>query len=202
MMASINPLGERARGNRWWRTAVALAAGCTLGGAALGAGAGGLGWAAAHLAAPAGMAAVAAAAGLAVAAGVVELGGWPVPTVRRQVDEAWLTRYRGWVYGAGFGLQLGAGLATTVTTAAVYACVGLTALLGATGDVAAAVAIGALFGLVRAVPVLAGRGLHDPVRLRRRVGRMAAAAGAARVGAGAALCLLGLSAAAAAGPLG
>jgi hypothetical protein len=31
------------------------------------------------------------------------------PSWQRQVDERWLTTYRGWVYGAGFGFQLGAG---------------------------------------------------------------------------------------------
>ena len=36
---------------------------------------------------------------------------------RRQVNEDWMARYRGWAYGAGFGLQLGLGVVTIVTTA-------------------------------------------------------------------------------------
>ena len=33
------------------------------------------------------------------------------------VHEQWLTRYRGWVYGVGFGAQLGFGLVTIITSA-------------------------------------------------------------------------------------
>ena len=195
MMATITPLGERGRNNRWWRTAAALAAGCVAGGWALGLGAGGLGRAGAALLAPGGTlddrtAAVAIAAVL-VAAGAVEVTGRRLPTVRRQVDEGWVARYRGWVYGAGFGVQLGVGVATTVTTAALYAAVVLVALVGATGDLAAAQTAGAALGLARALPVLAGASMDDPDRLRRRLRRVAAAATTSRVAAGSALCVLG-----------
>ena len=44
-----------------------------------------------------------------------------LPTTRRQVNEDWMGRYRGWVYGVAFGAQLGTGVATIVTSAAVYA---------------------------------------------------------------------------------
>ena len=81
--------------------------------------------------------------------------GLRLPTWRRQVDEAWLARYRGWVYGAGFGLQLGLGVVTIVTSATVYATVLLCAL---SGSPPVGLALGALFGLARALPVLgAGR---------------------------------------------
>ncbi|MCY4424765.1 MAG: hypothetical protein OXC06_17015, partial [Acidimicrobiaceae bacterium] len=43
MLTSISPLGERARGNRWWLTVSWLAVGATLGGSAVGAGLGALG---------------------------------------------------------------------------------------------------------------------------------------------------------------
>ena len=46
-----------------------------------------------------------------------------LPTTRRQVNEDWMGRYRGWVYGGAFGAQLGSGVATIVTSAAVYAAV-------------------------------------------------------------------------------
>ncbi len=193
MMASINPLGERARRNRWWHTAAAFTAGCLLGGWALGAGAGAAGLLVAEVAGVHGASvACRVVLGIALAAGVVELAGWPVPTVHRQVDEAWLGRYRGWVYGAGFGAQLGAGLATTVTTAAVYATVAMVVLLGAVGRLAEATAVGTVFGLFRAVPVLTARRLHDPESLRRRARLMAAGAMPARLVSGASLFALAL----------
>ena len=43
-----------------------------------------------------------------------------VPGPRRQVNERWLDEYRGWVYGLGFGAQLGLGVTTIVTSAATY----------------------------------------------------------------------------------
>jgi hypothetical protein len=193
MMASINPLGERARGNRWRHTATAFTAGCLLGGWALGASAAAVGLLVAAASRPPATAVAAGAAmGIAFAAGVVELAGWRVPTLHRQVDEAWLGRYRGWVYGSGFGAQLGAGLATTVTTAAVYAVVAMLVLLGATGRLAEAQAVGAVFGLCRAVPVLGARRLHDPESLRRRARQVAAGATAGRLASGASLCSLAL----------
>lgn len=196
MMATINPLGERARGNRWWRTAAAFTAGCVLGGWALGAVAGTAGSLAAMMTgAPAGGPAVAIAAVIALVAGVVELAGWSVPTARRQVDDAWLARYRGWVYGAGFGAQLGVGLATTVTTAGVYATTGLLVVLGGAGSLVAAQVVGAAFGLARACPVLAGGALRDPASLRRRAARVAAGATTSRLAAGVSLCVLAVWAA-------
>jgi len=68
---------------------------------------------------------------------IAEHPGWPV---HRQVDDGWLPRYRGWVYGAGFGLQLGLGVVTIVTTAAVPA-VWLLALLTASPSHGAAVGL-------------------------------------------------------------
>ena len=190
MMASINPLGERARGNRWRRTASAFTAGAVVGGWALGAAAGAVGLGVAGATGPADRAAALLAAALVLVAGVVELAGWPVPTRRRQVDEAWLDRYRGWVYGGGFGVQLGAGLVTTVTTAAVYALAGVAVVLGAAGRPGWAQAVGAVFGLARAGPVLASARLGDPGRLRRRVARLERAATASRLATGTSLCAL------------
>jgi hypothetical protein len=86
----------------------------------------------------------------ALATRLVPAGALPGP--RRQVNEEWLGRYRGWVTGIGFGFQLGLGVVTIVTTAAVYSLLVVAALSGspATGAV-----IGAAFGLVRALPILA-----------------------------------------------
>src|SRR6266851_4285374 len=119
MLGSITPLGERGRHSRWTVTVVFYLAGSAAAGLAMGgllgaAGRIGLGTAGVQrLWALAGAAAV----GLAVDGG---LFGMRLPSPRRQVNEAWLRRYRGWVYGLGFGLQLGLGVVTIVTSSAVY----------------------------------------------------------------------------------
>ena len=88
--------------------------------------------------------------------------GCGFPVHHRQVNERWLDQYRPWVYGAGFGWQIGTGLATYITTAAVYLMVVLGAL---TGRPAAALAVGTGFGLVRGLAVLLTRNLTDPAAL-------------------------------------
>ena len=66
------------------------------------------------------------AAGLAVLGGAVDSGvlGFAPPFFKRQVNEYWLGRYRAWVYGSGFGWQIGAGVTTYIMTAAVFVTVG------------------------------------------------------------------------------
>ena len=116
-----------------------------------------------------------------------------LPIHRRQVNERWLDQYRSWVYGSGFGWQIGNGLSTYITTAAVYLMVVLAAL---TAAASVALAIGIGFGLVRGLAVLLTRHLTDPASLRSfhrrfadagpRVGRAVVVvelAGAAAVGA-------------------
>jgi hypothetical protein len=90
---------------------------------------------------------------LAAAAVILELRpfGLRLPTHRRQVDETWLHRYRGWVYGAGFGGQLGIGVLTIVVTPAVYVALAAECLAP---SIAAGLAIGATFGFVRGATVL------------------------------------------------
>ncbi len=104
------------------------------------------------------------AAGLAAVtlASDLNAGGFRLPSHTRQVNEAWLQEFRGWVYGGGFGWQIGVGLATYVTTAAVYLMVALAAL---TGEPVVAFAIVTGFGLVRGLAVLLGRGLTTPERM-------------------------------------
>ena len=113
MLTSISPLGERARGNRWSVTVGAYLLGSLLGGAAVG---GLLGAVGQLLLRPLPL----VAALVCLAAAVADLAGL-LPHGRRQVDDTWLTRYRGWVYGFGFGSQLGVGVVTIVTSAATYA---------------------------------------------------------------------------------
>ncbi|HET8977431.1 MAG TPA: hypothetical protein VFN87_04685 [Solirubrobacteraceae bacterium] len=170
MLASITPLGERSRGFSWGLTASAFAVGAVAAGAGAGAAGGALG-----SLAPAGpWRAVAAAAILLLALGY---DATPLrrrlPTSRRQVNEDWMTRYRGWVYGVAFGAQLGAGVATVVTSAAVYA-----AALGAVlcGTPAAGALVGGAFGATRALSLLPAGGAVDTaglVRLHRELARLA-----------------------------
>jgi hypothetical protein len=94
----------------------------------------------------------------------LDWAGVIAPGVQRQVDEQWLTAYRGWVYGAGYGVQLGAAVVTIVTTWTVYAMVALALL---TGSWSGGLVIGLVFGVARAVPVLALSGVHDRGALRR-----------------------------------
>jgi len=158
MLGSITPLGQRGRIAGWSWTVGFYVAGSVAGGVLIGAA---LGAAGALLigAAPAATDAagqtsalmVAAAAALAAAAADALLRGRPLPGPTRQVNEDWLHLYRGWLYGAGFGLQLGLGVATVVTTAGVYATLVIAA---ASGSMAAGAAIGGVFGFARALPVL------------------------------------------------
>jgi hypothetical protein len=171
MLSSISPLGERARASRWWLTTTAYLAGSLLGGAVVGV-----------LAALVGALVPATArsspwlllplAALLLVTLALDLGitGRALPVWRRQVDVAWLTRYRGWVYGLGFGAQLGFGLVTIVTSATTYAMVAFAAL---SGNVLAGLVIGAAFGLVRSAPSLLMARVRSAADLHRVFGRLA-----------------------------
>jgi sulfite exporter TauE/SafE len=123
-------------------------------------------------------------------------GGLRLPTVRRQVDEDWLARYRGWVYGVGFGFQLGLGAVTIVTTAGVYLAWALALLSGSAGRGAV---VGVAFGLARAIPVFGLASVQRPDQLRRAHRRMQRWARVAARATGAALALVAATAIAAAG---
>src|SRR3954468_12788649 len=170
MLTSISPLGERARGNRWAVTVTVYVVASLLGGLTTGAV---LGFAGSFLDVSGWV-----AAGVCAVAALLDVVR-RLPTIHRQVDEDWLTRYRGWVYGVGFGYQLGLGVVTIVTSAATYATMALCLLSGST---AAGLAIGGCFGLVRALPILALRGASTPDALRAIAARLevlSAAAGRA-----------------------
>jgi len=157
MLTSITPLGERSRGNRWAVTTAALAAGCLLGGATTGLVLGAVG---ALL--PAVPALVLGGCACLLAA-VADLLPGRLPGGHRQVDEDWLARYRGWVYGVGFGYQLGLGVVTVVTSAATYAVLALALL---TQSPAAGLLLGAVFGAARALPSLALRHVDSHSQIR------------------------------------
>ncbi len=166
MLASIHPLGERTRNNRWGVTVTAYLAGSVAGAALLGTLLGGLGALVGRLVQPGAATGYAAVALLSAASVAVDLGwcGVRLPTVHRQVNEEWLPRYRGWVYGIGFGFQLGLGVVTIVTTAAIYLAFVLALL---SGSVMAGAAIGATFGLVRGATILTVAKVRHPDHLRR-----------------------------------
>jgi len=158
MLSTITPFGERGRGHRFASTCTWFVVGATAGGLALGGLAAVLA-AAVHVsgATTVAIGAVALAATLVTVVSDTGLAAVRLPVHYRQVNERWLDAYRPWVYGAGFGFQIGCGLATYITTAAVYLTVVLAAL---TGSPLLAVVVGATFGLVRGLAV----GLTHAVR--------------------------------------
>jgi MFS family permease len=165
MLSSITPLGERGRGQRFGATASWFVAGAAIGGLVTGAGMAALAWAVRN-------AGLTATWGAGLAAGVLVLGaagdlgllGFRIPLLPRQVNERWLDQYRPWVYGAGFGWQIGTGLATYIMTTAVFATIAVAAL---TGSPLVAASVGLVFGLARGLVVLAGREITTPEALRR-----------------------------------
>src|SRR4051812_50198813 len=118
MLASIHPLGERARGQSFAVTVTAYTIGSVLGAAALGAALGGLG--AVVLGDASDAARLGAFALIAVAGALVGRDARRIPSLHRPVNEDWLTQYRGWVYCLGFCLQLGVGGGPIWTADAVY----------------------------------------------------------------------------------
>jgi hypothetical protein len=170
MLASITPLGERGRGSRWVVTVIAFASAATVAGAALGA----LLGAAGRIVLAAGVGyewRLAALAAALAAAASLDAGAAAIPGPRRQVNERWLDEYRGWVYGAAYGSQLGVGVSTVVTSAATYVAIAA-ALLSAT-PVQGAVVVGS-YGAIRGLTPLIGARVRAPAALfavHRALGR-------------------------------
>lgn len=173
MLSSINPLGERARKQSYWQTTAWYLLGTTIGGAVMGT----LGGFVGSLL-PSGEWRLLAAVLVAIAGALVDLIGQKPPSIHRQVDEDWLSRYRGWVYGLGFGFQLGFGVVTIVPTAAIYAYIAFAILSGSATDGAV---IGLTFGLVRGLAVFRVAGAKDPASLRSIMRRLQDGLGSARL---------------------
>jgi len=177
MLSTITPIGERGRNNRWAASAAWFIVGAVLGGATLGAGAALLAVGVQGLDLSGDLrVGTFAILGVVTVASDLQLAGFRLPAHRRQVNETWLDQYRSWVYGGGFGWQIGVGLATYVTTAAVYLTIAGAAL---TASPTAAFAVGTGFGLVRGLAVLLGRPLATPQRmmaLHRRLDELLPAA--------------------------
>jgi hypothetical protein len=164
MLSTITPMGERARRYSYGGTAAWFVAGAVLGGAMLGLGAAALAAGVARLdLAPSTAVTIAGVLAAMTAASDAQLGGFRLPGHRRQVNEVWLDRYRSWVYGAGFGWQIGVGLATFIVTAAVYLMLAVAAL---TGEPGTAFLVCAGFGFLRGLAVLLSRGATTPQRLQ------------------------------------
>jgi hypothetical protein len=163
MLATITPLAEQGRGHRYRTTATWFLVGSVLGGVSIGAvialvaaAVGSLGVSATELA----LAAV--VAGTVTVAAEIGIGGFRLPVHHRQVNERWLDQFRPWVYGVGFGWQIGAGLATYIKTYAVYLMIALAAL---TASPTLALLLGTFFGLVRGLAVLLGRHITSTTAL-------------------------------------
>jgi hypothetical protein len=152
MLSTITPLSEGAKGHSYRSTAAWFVLGAAVGGATLG---GVMALAAAGVRASdltsTTLGFLALGTCLVAAGSDAGIGGWRLPIHRRQVNERWLDQYRAWVYGAGFGWQIGTGLATFITTAAVYLMIVLGAL---TSRPVVALVIGTGFGLLRGLAVL------------------------------------------------
>jgi hypothetical protein len=193
MLSSIHPFGERSRNNSFRRTAGAHIAGSALGGLALGAIVGLIGWVLTTLLSPSEQVRLVIIACAAVLALLVEATSRErsLPTRTRQVNENWIQSYRGWVYGGGFGAELGFGVSTIISTSLIHLLVIAILVVGSFQE---ALLLGAVFGTARGATVLAGRKIDsaehlrlfhqqlDSLRSRSRSGAVAALAVASAVG--------------------
>lgn len=163
MLSSLTPLSETGRGNRYWATFAWFLLGAVFGGATLG-GVAALG---AWIVSITGLS-TSARAGLVLVAALVTVasdlgvGGLRLPAHPRQVERTWLDRYRSWIYGLGFGWQLGVGVATYVMSSSVYLMVIAAA---ATGEPLLALGIVTMFGLIRGLAILPAAKVKTPADL-------------------------------------
>ncbi|MGQ0848816.1 MAG: hypothetical protein ACT4OP_06810 [Actinomycetota bacterium] len=163
MLSTITPLSESGRGRQFHRPAVWYVIGSVLGGATLGGVVAILtsllsGWAVTESMALA----VVTGASLIAAISDGRVLGAALPGHQRQVNERWLDTYRPWVYGVGFGWQIGVGLGTYIITSGVYLMIVMGLL---TFKPMAALGLGVGFGLVRGLMIYLSAGLTTPERL-------------------------------------
>ena len=165
MLSSIHPFGERSRNNSFGRTASAHVIGSALGGLTLGVLGGTVGLALNLLLDTTSAARVWLVAGFALLSLVLEATSRErlMPTRSRQVNENWIQSYRGWIYGGGFGAELGFGLSTIITTTLIHLLVVAMVLVASFPQ---ALVLGLTFGTVRGATVLAGRSIDSPEKLR------------------------------------
>lgn len=193
MLSSIHPLGERAKGNRYGVTLASYLLGSLAGGVVLGLALGLMGSLLREVVDPA--PAAMALGAVCTTAFLVDRGRWRsrIPSWHRQVNEDWLAEFRGWVYGSGFGFQLGLGVVTIIPSAIFYAVIAAGLLVG---SVPGAVLIGGVFGLVRGLVLMTARRIVDTQSLLayhrsfQNRGRLADTASATALLAGAGVLLL------------
>jgi hypothetical protein len=163
MLSTITPMAEAGRGHRFRSTSVWFVIGSVAGGLTLGGLMAAIALAVAALEATTTTALwIVAAASLIAAVSDGRISGFHLPGHDRQVNERWLDQYRSWVYGGGFGWQIGVGLATYIMTAGVYL---LILMGGLTASPWIAIALGGLFGLVRGLAVYLAAGLDSGEKL-------------------------------------
>lgn len=165
MLSSIHPFGERSRNNSFGHTAAAHITGSAFGGAGLGLLAGAVGTLLTWLLDPTSTARSAVVLVSAVGALFLEATSRErlLPTRTRQVNENWIQSYRGWVYGGGWGAELGFGISTIISTTLVHLLVITMVMLG---SFLGALLLGIVFGTARGATVLASRSVDSPERLR------------------------------------
>ena len=192
MLSSIHPFGERSRNSRWSITVAAYIAASTVGGAVSGLLAGLTGEVVASFTSPQVRLAVLGTLALVALAVDRGVGGLRNPGLSRQVNEVWLSTYRGWVYGAGFGFQLGLGWATIIVTSTTWLA---GAAVVALSSWKLGVAVGGLFGLCRGAVILITAPITTPAALRSLHRRIEAGAPTIRRAAEAALLATAVTAA-------
>jgi hypothetical protein len=166
VLGTITPLGERARGNKYWVTASSYIAGSIIGGATMG-----LLVAIVVVLVPTGPQDVEAswvapvvALAVAVACVLDLLSVSDNLPPRRQVDKEWPMVLKGWAYGLGYGAQLGFGAITVVNSAIPYVLIPAIIVLG-TPEVA--ILSGVAFGMTRGLLILRSRWVRDERDLLR-----------------------------------
>ena len=189
LQAQLHPLGERSRGNVWGVTILFFTLGSAAAGSALGVTASVLG--AAILSDLAPSLTLALASALALLGGGLDLSPLTPWSPRRQVNENWIGRYRGWVYGAAFGAQLGVGFAVFVMSWSYWAMIALLFLLGS--PIVGAL-VGATFGVGRGILLYLSRSIDSPEQLLRFHASMAELKGQAFLATGTVTAAAGLAA--------
>lgn len=185
LQAQIHPLGERSRGNSWGVTISSFTIASIIAGGAVTS----LLAAAGSVLGLAMTSALAITATLGIVAGGLDLSGLQPPTPRRQVNENWIGRYRGWVYGAAFGAQLGVGFSVFVMSWGYYAMLGAAFV---SGSWVSGALIGAVFGLGRGILLLLAGFVNQPQQLARFHRRLMEARGPAFLAAGTAMVSAGI----------
>jgi len=157
VLGTMNPLGERARGQDYRRVVMLFILGSAAGGLLLGLGVGLVG----DAIMPSAGSLVVDSLALALLAGAVvgdavnlrRKGGARIAvSPRRQVSDRWLYRLRGWVYALGFGFQLGLGIVTVVNSYSLYVAIACSFL----GGPMAGILIGLTYGAMRGGSLLLG----------------------------------------------